>query len=246
MTRDSSLLIATLKTVLTVLPRQLCLLTLLSMLGGMGASAASAATKSAIADDGREVVLEDNGVWRYVSDDIFATTPDGQRIRLQPNQRWQKVRDSEAPAYQPVPMTTVQRDNATIAGSDVEVILDQVHVENQREDVGKNTRLRSNLVFYLEILGQRPGLNLEPEQFSVQDSRGKNYPVFSAINGAAPLGGKPRWIIRAKGAPRWWGIKFFSLQVAPNALGNQETIELRKPMRDVLKKEVADLPEDNL
>jgi hypothetical protein len=209
--------------------RQVCLLGLLSMLGCMGTSTAIAEPKSAIADDGREVVLKDNGDWEYVSEDKFATTADGQRIRLKPNQRWQKVRDSEAPAYQPVPMSTVQRDNAMIADSNVEVILDQVHVENQREDVGKNTRLRSNLVFYLDIQGDLPG-----------------YPVFSAIAGTAPIGAKPRWVIRAKGAPRWWGVKFFSLQIAPDALGNQDSIELRKPMRDVLKKEVADLPDDNL
>lgn len=216
------------------------------MLGCMGTSTAIAEPKSAIADDGREVVLKDNGDWEYVSEDKFATTADGQRIRLKPNQRWQKVRDSEAPAYQPVPMSTVQRDNAMIADSNVEVILDQVHVENQREDVGKNTRLRSNLVFYLDIQGDLPGLQLQPKQFLVQDSRGKSYPVFSAIAGTAPIGAKPRWVIRAKGAPRWWGVKFFSLQIAPDALGNQDSIELRKPMRDVLKKEVADLPDDNL
>lgn len=228
------------------LKRQVCLLGLLSILGWMGTSNVIAEPKSAIADDGREVVLKDNGEWEYVSDDKFATTKDGQRIRLKPNQRWQKVRDSEAPVYQPVPMTTVQRDNATIPDSNIEVILDEVHIENQREDVGKNTRVRSNLVFYLEIQGDLPGLNLQPEQFSVQDSRGKNYPVFSAVAGAAPIGGKPRWIIRAKGAPRWWGVKFLSLQIAQKTLGNKDAIELRKPMGDVLKKEVADLPEDDL
>ncbi|MFT7245167.1 MAG: hypothetical protein ACI82A_002532 [Candidatus Azotimanducaceae bacterium] len=228
------------------LRRQIGLLGLLSILGCMGSSFVIAEPKSAIADDGREVMLKDNGEWEYLSEDKFATTPDGQRIRLKPNQRWQKVRDSEAPAYQPVPMTTVQRDNATIADSNVELILDQVHIENQREDVGKNTRLRSNLVFYLDIQGDLPGLMLQPEQFSVQDSRGKIYPVFSAIAGTAPIGSKPRWIIRAKGAPRWWGVKFFSLQVAPDVLGNTDSIELRKPMRDVLKKEVTDLPQDNL
>ena len=228
------------------LRRQLGLLGLLSALGCLGTSTVIAEPKAAIADDGREVVLRDNGEWEYVSEDKFATTPDGQRIRLKPNQRWQKVRDSEAPAYQPVPLTIVKRDNATIADSNLEVILDQVHIENQREEVGKNTRLRSNLVFYLEIQGDLPGFKPQPEQFSVQDSRGKIYPVFSVIAGAAPIGGKPRWVIRAKGAPRWWGVKFFSLQIAPDALGNKDSIALRKPMRDVLKNEVAALPEDNL
>ena len=205
---------------------------------------AQAEPKTAIADDGREVRLKDNGVWEYVTDDVFATTSDGQRIRLRSNQRWQKVRDGEAPAYQPVPISTVERDNATVA--DVSLILDQVHIENQREDIRKNTRLRSNIVFYIEVNSDDLIDRLTPDQFVAQDSKGKAYPVFSVEQGAAPIGGQPRIVVRAKGAPRWWGVKFFSLQIAPNAIGNPDTIDLRKPMRDVLKKEVQELPGDDL
>lgn len=213
-------------------------------LGALLTSLAQAEPKTAIADDGREVILKENGEWEYVTDDIFATTSDGQRIRLKSNRRWQKVRDAEAPAYQPVPISTVQRDNVTVANR--QLILDQVHIENQREDVGKNIRLRSNIVFYIEVSGDDLAANLTPDQFLAQDSRGNTYPVFSVESGQAPIGGQPRLIIRAKGAPRWWGVKFFSLQIEPGAIGNTEMIELRKPMRDVLKKEVQDLPEDNL
>jgi hypothetical protein len=205
---------------------------------------AQAEPKTAIADDGREVRLKDNGVWEYVTDDVFATTSDGQRIRLKSNQRGQKVRDGEAPAYQPVPISTVERDNATVA--DVSLILDQVHIENQREDIRKNTRLRSNIVFYIEVNSDDLIDRLTPDQFVAQDSKGKAYPVFSVEQGAAPIGGQPRIVVRAKGAPRWWGVKFFSLQIAPNAIGNPDTIDLRKPMRDVLKKEVQELPGDDL
>lgn len=136
---------------------------------------AQAEPKTAIADDGREVRLKDNGVWEYVTDDVFATTSDGQRIRLKSNQRWQKVRDGEAPAYQPVPISTVERDNATVA--DVSLILDQVHIENQREDIRKNTRLRSNIVFYIEVNSDDLIDRLTPDQFVAQDSKGKAYPV---------------------------------------------------------------------
>jgi len=70
-----------------------------------------------------------------------------------------------------------------VSGADVELILDQVHVENQRESVGKNKRLRSNLVFYLEVKGEIPELDLNPQQFSIQDSR--NNPVAKAHAGRA-------------------------------------------------------------
>lgn len=216
----------------------------LALMGCLFSTIAQAEPNTAIADDGREVILKDNGEWEYVTDDVFATTPDGQRIRLKSNQRWQEVRDAEAPAYQPVPISTVQRDNVKVANS--QIILDEVHIENQREDIRKNTRLRSNTVFYLEVTGDELAGRLTPDQFVAQDSRGNDYPVFSVVSGSAPVGGQPRLIIRAKGAPRWWGVKFFSLQIAPNAIGNPDLIELRKPMRDVVKKEVQALPEDNL
>ena len=215
----------------------------LIILGMLLTPLAQAEAKTAVADNGREVILKDSGEWEYVTDDVFATTPDGQRIRLKSNQRWEKVRDADAPAYQPVAITTVQRDNVTI--DDSQIILDQVHIENHREEIRKNTRLRSNLVFYLDVT-DTSDRNLKPAQFVIKDSRGNDYPVFSVIRGTTPIGGQPRWIVRAKGAPRWWGVKFFSLQIAPGAFGNPDTIELRKPMRDVLKKEVSDLPEDNL
>jgi hypothetical protein len=208
-------------------------------------TAANAEPRRAVADDGREVILKDNGEWQYVTDDVFATTPEGQRIRLTPDHRWEKARDSDAPAYQPVPISTLQRDNIRIPASDVEVVLDQVLIENQRETFAKNSRVRSNLVLYLAISGAE-ATTLSPQDFVVQDSRGKQYPVFLVEQGKAPIGGQQRWLLRAQGAPRWWGVKFFSLQIAAGTFGNPEQIELRKPMRDVESNEVTDLPDDNL
>lgn len=205
---------------------------------------ALAEPKTAVADNGREVILKENGKWEYANDDIYATTPDGERVRLQPDQSWQKVDSDEAPVLQPVVVNTVQRDSVQIDELNARVVLDTVVIENQRETVGKNKRLRSNLVFYLDAEGitQTPAA----EQLTVQDSRGRDYPVFAVTRGTALIGQQPRLIIRAKGAPRWWGVKFFNLTVAKGAMGNSELIELRKSMNDVLRKEVTELPEDNL
>lgn len=203
---------------------------------------AAAESRTAIADDGREVLLNDNGEWEYASDDLFATTPEGDRIRLQQDGRWQRVRDDEAPAWQPAPLLSRQQDTATLAESELTLVLDQVEIENKRESVSKNTRLRSNLVFYLEV-SPHSALSLNPEQVTVQDNRGRDYPVFLVEPGTARLGGQPRWVIRANGAPRWWGVKFFSLQIAPGSLGNAESIDLRKPMADVISREVDSLPD---
>lgn len=208
--------------------------------------------KTAVADNGREVILKENGEWEYVSEDVFATTPDGQRIRLQPNQQWREVSDSQAPVYQPVAITTVQSDLVRKSQAQLgegNITLDQIHIENQRETIGKNKRVRSNLVFYIEVSDTAllsDMSNIPAQNLLVQDSRGKEYPVFSVVEGVAPIGSQPRLIVRAKGAPRWWGVKFFSIQIGKGALGNAELIELRKPMQDVMRKEVSELPEDNL
>lgn len=202
--------------------------------------------KTAIADNGREVILKDNGEWEYTTDDIFATTPDGQRIRLQPNQRWQEVSDSEAPSFENAPVVVIQQEiqAAPSQTATAPLSIATMVIEDQRETIGKNKRVRSNLVFYLETDGDIQGL--APRDIKVQDSRGRTYPTFSVLPGRAIVGSGERLIVRAKGAPRWWGVKFFQMTIAANAVGNAQSIELRVDMKDVLREEVSELPEDNL
>lgn len=207
---------------------------------------AQAESTSAIADNGREVVLNEDGSWTYKSNDIFATTETGQRVKLQPNGQWQAVEKAMAPApistpRQPVQYVTVQNPALDTFG---DIRLDLMTIETQRETVGKNTRKRSNLVLYVDTGDSL--ITPAAAKLKVMDSKGREYPVFSSERGTSQPGGQPRLVIRAKGAPRFWGVKFFSLQLAPGTLGNDQGVELRKPMSDVLRKEVNVLPEDNL
>ena len=201
---------------------------------------------TAIADNGREIVLEKDGTWRYASDDLFATTQDGRRIKLSPDGQWQPASHAEAPTYQPAVISANNRDKVYVEDLGSSITLDQLVIETHKETIGKNTRKRSNLVFYLDTNGT--DLNLVASSLHIEDSKGRAYPVIS-INKGTGLAQQPRLIIRAKGAPRWWGVKFFSLQITQNSLGknglgNEQTIELRKAMSDVLNKDVSSLPED--
>ncbi len=216
----------------------------------LAAAYANAEPKTAIADNGREVILKENGEWEYRNQDIFATTPDGERIRLRPNQRWQAVSKEEAPKpaatkviIQQPATETVRRDTVALAQFNANLTLDSVVIENHRESVGKNTRKRSNLVFYLDVDPRAP--LLKSEHIQIQDSKGRTYPVFSVSKGTAEIGSAPRIVVRANGAPRWWGVKFFAMTIAPGALGNTAAIELRKPMGDVISKEVSSLPDND-
>ena len=228
------------------------------LIGALLLSATSHAdSKTAVADNGREVILNENGEWEYATDDIFATTTDGHRIRLMPNGEWQEVSEADSPntqtaietavkkAIQAAPIaTSPARDVVNLDASNTKITLDVVAIENTRETVGKNTRKRSNVVFYLDIEDS----DLVPPASSMQvtDSRGRDYPVFLSQKGTGERGNQPRVIVRANGAPRWFGVKFFTLEIAPNTMGNPDTIELRKSMSDVLRKEVDSLPENNL
>ena len=226
------------------------------LLGAIFLSVASHAdSQTAVADNGREVILKENGEWEYATKDIFATTTDGKRIRLQPNGEWQEVSEADSPNTQTAIETAVQKviqaaPVATAPTRDVvsldnaKITLDVVAIETSRESVGKNTRKRANLVFSLDIEGS----NLVPptSAMRVTDSKGREYPVFSSSKGMSDTGNKPRVIVRANGAPRWFGVKFFTLEIAPNTMGNANTIELRKPMDEVLRREVDSLPENNL
>ena len=229
---------------------------LVSILAVGGTASSMAEPQRAIADNGREVILNDNGEWEYANDDMYATTKEGNRVRLSPNGKWQPVKQTAAPAPKPAPVyqpaapvyqsatpASVPRDRVILADQNQGLTLDQVVIETHREAVGKNTRKRSNLVFYLDTEGQAVSLN--PNDIWVQDSKGRDYPVFAVNQGKSPVGNHPRLVIRANGAPRWWGVKYFSLQFKPNSIGNSQTIELRKTMSDVVRKEVNQLPETN-
>ena len=198
------------------------------------AASASAEPIKAIADNGREVILNDNGEWEYVTEDLYATTQDGRRIKLMPNGEWQRVSDEEAPVIPAIAVTKDNRDSINLSELDVSLVLDEVVIEDQRETVGKNTRKRSNIVFYVETEGTE--IVPSPNQLKVRDSKGRDYPVISTKR-------EGRLEVRANGAPRWWGVKFFTLEISANTFGNDQAIELRKSMDEVLRKDVSKLPE---
>ncbi len=52
-------------------------------------SPAGFAAQVVISDDGREVLLKDNGTWEFRSNDRYANTPDGRRVRLKENNTWE-------------------------------------------------------------------------------------------------------------------------------------------------------------
>jgi hypothetical protein len=52
---------------------------------------ALSAPQEGISDDGREVILKQDGTWEYRSSDRFASTEDGRRVRLKADGSWHYV-----------------------------------------------------------------------------------------------------------------------------------------------------------
>ncbi|NHN38622.1 hypothetical protein G8764_15035 [Pseudomaricurvus alcaniphilus] len=196
-------------------------------------SAVALAQRTAVGDDGREVLLHDNGTWEYKSTDRFATGADGTRVRLKDNGGWEVI--GNAPVTREEQVTTSRLDAK----------LDKVVMEIFREKLIKSTRYDSRTVFYLDIevssysepvAAQLSHFNL----FKVSDSRGKQYPVL----GIAPQkkllqpGDKLQLEVRVDGAPSGLlavGTRYMTLHIDKAVFGTETELKFSKRVEDIIE-----------
>jgi len=195
--------------------------------------------ETVLSDDGREVLLNDDGSWEYVSGDRFATRDDGSRIRLSEDGSWQEVADER----KWVQARTLSKDRFTDGAYSFELV--EVQIESVRSTQQKNTRVRSQILLTINVTSQQhlPPIELARDVFKVSDSKGRVYPVTDvSLKTAEHRAGETMSIrVIAAGAPRWWGVKYFRLEIDPGTVGNATGLVLIKAMSAVLKKEVKAL-----
>jgi len=204
------------------------------------------AQQTVLSDDGREVRLNDDGTWEFLSNDRFATTQSGERIRLLEDGSW-KVDEGED-KWVAIATSALRLSKDTAATDLASLRLNEVTIESARETQQKNTRLRSQIVFALELSANSEsdaGGNYQPrvEHFSISDSRGRRYPIKllqPALLDLA-LGEAQTLTLVAEGSPRWWGVKFFRLEVISGDLLGDEPVSLTKSMAEVVRTEVKSL-----
>jgi len=142
---------------------------LLSLLAG----GVHSADKKLITDDGREVLLKDDGSWAFRSTDRFANTDDGRRVRLKQDGSWHYIKSRPEKS-----ITKTQTSNPVIK-------LEKVVIEKYQRKAQKNTRVKTRTVFYLKLENTSPGkaaFNIKDSDISlieVTDNKGKSYPVIS-------------------------------------------------------------------
>ncbi len=197
-----------------------------------------------LSDDGREVRLNKDGTWEFVSEDRFATTSEGERVRLKADGSWALAEDDRNWVTLPAAAAQLSRDRLTEGSIQLEIT--EVIIESVRSKKQKNSRLRSQIVTWLNVSSEDDQtFTLKRSDITLRDSRGKQYEIASIqpenirVSPDAPV--KVRII--ADDSPKWWGVKFFTYEISPGVLGNAQSLELTRSMNEVMKLETGALTE---
>jgi hypothetical protein len=193
------------------------------------------AGRQVITDDGREVLLNENGTWEFRSNDRFANTEDGRRVRLKDDGSWQYVGNA--------PMAT----KTEVRTNELEIKLQRAVIEVHEQRVQKNTRVKSQTVFYLDLklspLAERSIKinNTDVELITIKDNRRRVYPVLSIQPSPATIEpySETMLVIRADGSPQWWkSVKTMELVFNTGIFGIREPITLSQNVDEIEKKKV--------
>jgi len=208
---------------------------ILSLLLIPGSDACSA-DQQVITDDGREVLLKEDGTWVFRSTDRFANTKDGQRVQLKQDGSWQYVGN--------VPVASEEHVRSTL----LDIKLKKVVIERHEKKVQKNIRLRTQTVFYVNLglsAWAKNNISITKNDVShieINDNNGKTYPVLSID--PAPFVLRPdsdtTMVIRADGSPLWLDdVTSMSVIFKPEIYGIQQPVTLSRDVDDFEEKKVA-------
>lgn len=199
----------------------------------LGFSHSVFAAQQAIADEGRELILNENGSWAYRSSDHFATIADGRRVRLKADGSWSftdKKRVSKVPVF----------DQQYIAEKSVAVVFNDVVIETYRGKKSasrKSAAKKTQMVFYVSLAVAKNALSpvvlsTKRDDFLATDSDGRNYPVINVEQAVSTIqpGASASLIVRVDGSPHWWTTKSLELVMDKRVLGSAKNISLTRPL----------------
>ncbi len=192
------------------------------------------ANQDIISDDGREILLKENGTWEYKSNDRFATSEDGRRVRLKADGSWEYTGEKiQAPGI-------VDINQQFVEEKAVAVNIEQLTIETLREKKSaskKNPRKQTFTIFSMnlalaESATQAVSVELPKQQFTVQDSDGREYPILSVNPASAELkpGQEVALEVRADGSPHWWTTKSMSVILDKTVFATDKPLTLSRSM----------------
>jgi len=150
--------------------------------------------------DGREVILNNDGTWKYLSTDRYVQTKNGTRVRLKDDGSWQYMGNA--------PLTS----NEHVRTTDLDIKLQKVVIETYKKKVQKNTSVKTQTVFYVQFAYSPQAKrtisikNSDMSLIEVKDNNGKNYPVLSIKAGPKQLQTSTYTtiVVRAEKSPSIW------------------------------------------
>jgi hypothetical protein len=187
-------------------------------------------------DDGRQIQLNADGTWVFLSRDRFAINAAGDRIRLRPDGTWTTASSPNAP----------KKTTTTGASTDVDVSMYLAQVEIQRKMTRrqKNKHAEMRTIYTLRLANNSdraiPLSESLAGRMTAGSSRGAEYPIESLVLPGASLGPGENADLHviAVGAPQWFGVKYLGLDIAADTFGDSAKQALRKDMDEVIRLEV--------
>ena len=151
--------------------------------------------------EGRQILLEENGGWRYISKDRYATTRDGRQVILRDNGKWKYVEKHEeikaAPVHMPI-------KSSGLAG----IQLQKAVLESILKKKGKRTTIKTQSVFFIDINHASDAQNIfkldnsDKNNISVTDDKNNTYKVLAIQPGISLQPGETASVqIRIDGSP---------------------------------------------
>ena len=184
---------------------------------------------------GREVILNNDGTWKYLSTDRYASTKDGTRIRLKENGSWQAIGNTHLTS------------NKQVRTSDLDIKLKKVVIESYKKKVQKNISVKTQMVFYVNLnyspqTKRTIGIkNSDTSLIEIKDNNGKIYPVLSIKPNTAQL--QPNtdttMVIRSEETPSIWNnAKSMEIVFKTGLLGIETPITLSQEIADFHEEDV--------
>lgn len=207
------------------------------------------AVEYVISDEGKHIQLNDDGTWAQVSKDRYATTRDGRRIKLRPDGSWEEVREAlhqpeEALSYNDQVLSAQKVEDV----NDVVILLDKVEILKIKTKLKKSARLDTRTVFHLRIKNEVDSSTLQSENLmkglSAYSSSGQKFPIERIVpTKQADSAGHTVLTIVTDGSPKWFGVKYLSLAINQNLLGNRSKRILSRGMDEVVIRTVKSFKE---
>ena len=163
---------------------------------------------TAFGDDGRKIMLKDDGTWEYISNDRLAISEDGRRVLIKADGDWEFVHNAQR-LTKAIQVNGAPVSVNTSIEQKLDIQLQQVVTEEYKAVAGKRVRYDTQTVFNFDVKvpvnhAELTGNLSQLDGFNIVDNKGIEYKVVSiqpqTENWVA--GGEYSFRVRVNGSPR--------------------------------------------